>query len=321
MLAEMDKLRIAILDDYQNVARGLADWDSLNAQVEAFHEHFPDAETIVARLADFDVLVVMRERTRFPANVLRRLGRLKLIVTTAMANAAIDIPSARALGIVVCGTGYPALSSTPELTWALILAAVRSIPLETQSVREGRWGMSVGSDLEGKTLGLLGLGNIGSRVARVGQAFNMETIAWSQNLTVEKAAEQGVTAVAKDELFTESDVLSVHLILSHRSRGLVGEGELASMKPSALLVNTSRGPIVDEDALVRALQDRTIGGAALDVFDIEPLPDWHPLRTLDNVLITPHIGYVTQANYKVFYEDAVEDIAAFAAGKPVRVLG
>jgi phosphoglycerate dehydrogenase-like enzyme len=317
----MDNMRIAILDDYQNVARELADWDSLNAKAEVFHDHFPDAETVVARLAEFDVLVAMRERTKFPADVLRRLGRLKLLVTTGMGNAAIDIPAARAQGIVVCGTDYPSLSATPELTWALILAAIRSIPLETQSVREGRWGMSVGSDLEGKTLGLLGLGTIGSRVARVGQAFNMETIAWSQNLAPEKAAEHGVTAVSKQELFTRSDVLSVHLILSDRSRGLVGAAELASMKPSALLVNTSRGPIVDEDALVRALQERTIGGAALDVFDVEPLPDRHVLRTLDNVLITPHIGYVTQGNYKVFYEEAVEDIAAFAAGKPVRVLG
>jgi phosphoglycerate dehydrogenase-like enzyme len=313
-------MRIAILDDYQNVARDFADWDSLNAQVEVFNDHLPDPDTIVARLAEFDVLMLMRERTPFPADVLRRLGRLKLLVTTAMGNAAIDIAAASALGIVVCGTSYPSRAATPELTWALILAAVRSISLETQSVREGKWGMRVGAELEGKTLGLLGLGNIGSRVAKVGQAFNMETIAWSQNLTAEKAAEHGVTAVSKKELFTRSDVVSVHLVLSERSRGLVGADELAAMKPSALLVNTSRGPIVDEDALVRALQQRKIGGAALDVFNIEPLPKEHALRTLDNVVITPHIGYVTDRNYKAFYKEAVEDIAAFAAGKPIRVL-
>jgi phosphoglycerate dehydrogenase-like enzyme len=316
----MDDMRIAILDDYQHVAKGFGDWDSLNARVEAFHEPFPDTETLVAQLAGFDVLVSMRERTKFPADVLRQLGNLKLLVTTGMANAAIDVPAAKALGIVVCGTDYRFLGSTPELTWALILAASRRIPAETRLIREGGWQMSVGSDLEGKTLGLLGLGRIGSRVAKVGQAFNMRTIAWSQNLTAGKAAECGVTAVSKQELFTQSDVLSIHLILSDRSRGLVGAGELALMKASSLLVNTSRGPIVDEGALVRALQERRIGGAALDVFDIEPLPKRHVLRTLDNAVITPHIGYVTEGHYKVFYEEAVEDIAAFVAGKPVRVI-
>ncbi|MFC9766544.1 D-2-hydroxyacid dehydrogenase family protein [Rhodococcus jostii] len=313
-------MRIAILDDYQHVAREYADWDSLNARVEVIHDPFPDTETLVARLAEFDVLVAMRERTQFPADVLRRLGRLKLLVTTGPANAVIDVPAARELGITVCGTRYPFSSATSELAWALILAAVRNVPAETRSVREGGWQMSVGSGLEGKTLGLLGLGRTGSRVARVGQAFDMETIAWSQNLTTEKAAEHGVRAVSKQELFARSDVLSVHLVLSDRSRGLVGAGELAAMKPSALLVNTSRGPIVDEDALVHALQERKIGGAALDVFGTEPLPERHVLRTLENVVITPHLGYVTHGTYKVFYEEAVEDIAAFAAGKPIRVV-
>jgi phosphoglycerate dehydrogenase-like enzyme len=316
----MDNMQIAILDDYQHVARTFADWDSLNARVEVFHDPFPDAETLIARLAEFDVLVAMRERTKFPADVLGRLGRLKLLVTTAMGNAVIDIPAAGARGIVVSGTGYRFFGSTPELTWALILGALRNIPAETRFVREGGWQMSVGSGLEGKTLGLLGLGTIGSRVARVGQAFNMETIAWSQNLTGAKAAGHGVTAVSREELFTRSDVLSVHLILSDRSRGLVGASDLALMKPSSLVVNTSRGPIVDEAALVSALQERRIGGAALDVFDIEPLPKGHAFRTLDNVLATPHLGYVTKEHYRVFYEDAVEDIAAFAAGQPIRVL-
>jgi phosphoglycerate dehydrogenase-like enzyme len=313
-------MRIAVLDDYQRAARGFADWDSLNAQVEFFHVSFPDAETVVQELAPFDVAVAMRERTPFPADVLRRLDRLRLLVTTAMGNAAIDIPAATAEGIVVSGTDYPFVSSTSELTWAAILAAVRNIPAETRSVAEGGWQTGVGVGLEGKTLGLLGLGRVGSRVARVGQAFDMETIAWSENLTSEKAAEHRVTAVSKQELFARSDVLSVHLILSDRTRGLVGATEPASMKPSALLVNTSRGPIVDEEALVSAIQNRRIGGAALDVFGVEPLPQRHALRTLDNVVAIPHIGYVTQGNYEVFYQHAVEDIAAFAAGTPIRVI-
>jgi phosphoglycerate dehydrogenase-like enzyme len=302
------------------VARKYGDWDSLDAQVEVFHDPFPDTDAVVAQLAEFDVLVAMRERTRFPAEVLRGLKNLKLLVTTGPANAAIDVAAAQVQGILVCGTGYPELGSTSELTWALILAAIRNIPAETRFMREGGWQIGVGSGLEGKTLGLLGLGKLGSRVAKVGQAFGMEIIAWSQNLTAEKAAEHGVTAVTKNELFTRSDVLSIHVMLSDRSRGLVGLPELAAMKPTALLVNTSRGPIVDEDALVQALLERTIGGAALDVFDVEPLPEHHILRRLDNAVITPHIGYVTEGQYKVFYQDAVEDIAAFIAGKPIRVV-
>jgi phosphoglycerate dehydrogenase-like enzyme len=265
-------------------------------------------------------LVAMRERTRFPAEVLARLPRLKLLVTTAPANAAIDIAAAKAHGIVVSGTGYPDVAATSELTWALILAVVRRLPAETQHLREGGWQSSVGTRLEGKTLGLVGLGRLGSRVARVGQAFGMETIAWSQNLTAEQAARHGVTAVSKHELFTRADVLSVHLVLSDRSRGLVGAAELAAMKPTSVLVNTSRGPIIDEDALVHVLQQGRIGGAGLDVFNVEPLPVDHPLRTLGNVVATPHIGYVTNGNYQVFYQEAVEDIAAFVAGKPIRIV-
>ena len=316
----MSTLRIAVIDDYQHVARKYGDWDCLDAEVEMFHEPFPDTDAVVSQLAGFDVLVVMRERTRFPAEVLRGLKELKLLVTTGPANAAIDVGAATAQGIVVCGTGYPELGSTSELTWALILAAVRHIPAETRLVREGGWQMGIGSGLEGKTLGLLGLGKLGSRVAQVGLAFGMEIIAWSQNLTAEKAAEHGVTAVTKSELFTRSDVLSIHVMLSDRSRGLVGPAELDAMKPTALLVNTSRGPIVDEAALVQALVERKIGGAALDVFDVEPLPEQHILRRLDNAIITPHIGYVTEGQYKVFYQDAVEDIAAFVAGAPIRVV-
>jgi phosphoglycerate dehydrogenase-like enzyme len=320
MKTKMNTLRIAVIDDYQHAARKYGDWASLDAEVEMFHEPLGDADAVVSQLAEFDVVVATQERTRFPAEALRGLRKLKLLVTTGPANAAIDITAATAEGIVVCGTGYPELGSTSELTWALILAAVRNIPAETRFVREGGWQTSVGSGLEGKTLGLLGLGRLGSRVAKVGQAFGMKTIAWSQNLTAEKAAEHGVTAVTKNELFTRSDVLSIHVMLSDRSRGLVGSAELAAMKPTALLVNTSRGPIVDEDALVQALLERKIGGAALDVFSIEPLPQRHILRRLENVIATPHIGYVTEGQYQVFYQDAVEDIAAFIAGKPIRVV-
>jgi phosphoglycerate dehydrogenase-like enzyme len=313
-------LRIAVLDDYQRVARNYADWDSLDSHVEFFHDAFPDADAVVSALTDFDVVVAMRERTRFPADVLSRLERLKLLVTTAPANAAIDVPAANAQGVVVCGTGYPDVAATSELTWGLILAAVRNLPTETRRVREGGWQMTVGTRLEGKTLGLLGLGRLGARVAKVAHAFGMETIAWSQNLTAEKAAVHGVTAVSKEELFTRSDVVSVHLVLSERTRHLIGAAELSSMKPTSVLVNTSRGPIIDEDALVHALREGVIGGAALDVFETEPLPPQHPLRTLDNATVTPHIGYVTDGNYKVFYAEAVEDIAAFVAGEPIRIV-
>jgi phosphoglycerate dehydrogenase-like enzyme len=316
----MSKLCIAVLDDYPYAARKGGHWDSLDAEVVVFHEPFPGAEAVVTALAEFDVVVAMRERTGFPAEVLRGLKRLKLLVTTAPANAAIDVRAANEQGVVVCGTGYPEFGSTSELSWALILATVRNVPAETRFVRHGGWQMSVGRGLEGKTFGLLGLGRLGSRVAKVGQAFNMETIAWSQTLTAENAAEHGVTAVTKDELFTRSDVVSIHVMLSERSRGLVGAAELAAMKPTALLVNTSRGPIVDEDALVDALLERRIGGAALDVLTVEPLPPRHILRRLDNALITSHIGYVTEGQYEVFCRDAVEDIAAFIAGNPIRVV-
>jgi phosphoglycerate dehydrogenase-like enzyme len=312
-------MRIAILDDYQHVALGFGDWGSLDADIEVFHEPFADEDALARGLAGFDVLVVMRERTPIGGELLRRLTDLRLLVTTGERNRSIDIPAARDLGITVCATDYLTYP-TVELTWALVLAAVRDIPGENRSVRDGGWQLGVGTDLHGKTLGLLGLGRLGSKVARIGQAFDMETIAWSQNLTPEKAAEHGVKSVTKEELFARSDVLSIHLVLSDRSRGLVGAGELAAMKPTALLVNTSRGPIVDEDALLAALRERRIGGAALDVYATEPLPSRHPLRQLDNALLTPHIGYVSRNQYEVFYRGAVEDIAAFAAGAPVRVI-
>jgi len=317
----MTRMRIAILNDYQHAALDLADWDSLGAEeVKVFDEAFPDDDALVDQLKEFDVLVAMRERTRFPAQVLNRLDRLKLIVTTGWANMGIDYDAANANGITLCGTGYPFSSCTSELAWALILAAARQIPAEIGSVRAGGWGKTVGIGLEGRTLGLVGLGTLGTRVARVGQAFDMNTIAWSQNLTVEKAAEKGVTYVSKRELFAQSDFVVINLILSKRTRGLVGADDIAAMKSTAFLINTSRGPILDEDALVEALQERRIAGAGLDTVNVEPLPLDHPLRSLDNAVVTPHIGYVTDGNYKVFYEEMVEDIAAFAAGEPIRVL-
>ncbi|MFE5564257.1 D-2-hydroxyacid dehydrogenase family protein [Amycolatopsis japonica] len=312
-------MKIAILDDYQEVALGFGDWDSLGAEIEVFTKPFADPADVVGRLRDFEVVVAMRERTRFPAEVLDRLPALRLLVSTGHRNAAIDVAAARRNGVVVSSTGYIAAPAA-EHTWALILAAARNVPVESRNMREGGWQTTVGTILAGKTLGLLGLGRLGAGAAKIGQAFGMETIAWSQNLTQEKAGPHGVTAVSKDELFARADVLSVHLVLSGRSRGLVGAPELAAMKPTAMLVNTSRGPIVDEAALVDALRRKEIAVAALDVYDVEPLPSEHPLRTLDNVVLTPHIGYVTREAYEIFYRDAVEDIAAFQAGSPIRVM-
>jgi phosphoglycerate dehydrogenase-like enzyme len=315
----MVSMKIAILDDYQDVALSFGDWDSLNAEVTVFNRPFLDADDLVGSVAGFDVLVAMRERTRFPAEVLERLTDLRLLVSTGPRNAAIDVPAARKLGIIVCATGYDPYPAA-EHTWAMIFAAARNLHLETASMREGGWQVSMGTGLYGKTLGLLGVGNLGGLAAKAGQAFGMRTIGWSQNLTPEKAAVHGVTAVSKEELFSESDVLSVHLVLSERSRGIVGAPELALMKPSAILVNTSRGPIVDEAALIAALRERRIRAAALDVFDVEPLPADHPLRSLDNAVLTGHVGYVTRELYETFYGDAVEDIAAFAAGTPIRLM-
>jgi phosphoglycerate dehydrogenase-like enzyme len=312
-------MKIAILDDYQNVATSLADWDSLDAEVVVFTKPFTDADEVVRRLAGFGVLVAMRERTRFPAEVLERLTALRLLVSTGPANAAIDVAAARRLGVTVCGTGY-ASHPTAEHTWALILGAARNLVAEADSMRSGGWQVSVGAGLHGKTLGVLGLGRLGSSVARIGQAFGMATIAWSQNLTPEKAAEHGVHAVSKEQLFAESDVLSIHVVLSERTRGLAGAAELRSMKPTALLVNTSRGPVIDEDALVDILRERRIRGAAIDVFGTEPLPADHPLRSLSNALLTGHVGYVTSELYETFYQDAVADIAAFRAGNPIRLM-
>ena len=313
--------RVAILDDYQNVARRMADWASLPAgtDVVVFSDHLSDPGAVAARLADFDAVIAMRERTPFHRTLLERLPKLKLLVTTGMRNASIDVAASVERKIVVCGTAglpYP----TAELTWGLILALFRQIPAEDRATREGRWQISCGLGLNGKTLGVVGLGGLGSRVAKIGRAFEMNVIAWSQNLTAARAAEIGATLVTKDDLLARSDVVSIHLVLSERTRKLFGAHELAQMKRTAFLINTSRGPIVDEVALVAALRQGKLAGAGLDVYDEEPLPLDHPLRNLPNTVITPHLGYVTEEGYRIFYGQALEDVKAWLAGEPVRVL-
>jgi phosphoglycerate dehydrogenase-like enzyme len=302
--------RIAILDDYQNVALEVADWSPVmeRATVTVFNDHLSDRRDIVDRLQGFDIVCVMRERTPLTRDILERLPRLKLIVSTGPRNASIDVEAAAARGIEVMHTGYDS-SPTVELTWALILASARNLTSETASVRSGGWQRTVGDGIRGKLLGVLGLGNIGSQVARIARAFGMEVTAWSENLVPEKAAAVGARLVSKRELFERADILTIHLVLSPRTKGLVGKSELALMKRSARLVNTSRGPIVDETALVEALREGRLAGAAIDVFDVEPLPPEHPFRRLDNVIATPHIGYVSRDLYRVFYQDTVADIA------------
>jgi phosphoglycerate dehydrogenase-like enzyme len=306
------KIAIAVLDDYQGVALQIADWSAVlaRAHVEVFRDHVADEDALVARLLPFDIVCVMRERTPMTRSLIERLPRLKLIASTARRNASIDVAAATERGIEVAHTGYSS-AATVELTWALILASARHITAESASLRSGGWQQTIGEDLAGKTLGILGLGNIGSQVAKVGLAFGVEVIAWSQNLTDAAAAAVGATLVGKDDLFHRADIVSIHLVLSQRTRGLVGEAELARMKPTARLVNTSRGPIVDEAALTHALVTRQIAGAAIDVFDQEPLPPDHPFRSLDNVLATPHIGYVSRNVYERFYGDTVHNILAW----------
>ncbi|PCR95915.1 hydroxyacid dehydrogenase [Pseudomonas fluorescens] len=314
-------VQIAVIDDWQDVARGVVDWSVLDSlgEVTFVHDYPADNATLAERLGRFEVICVMRERTRFDEDLLKRLPNLKLLVTGGMRNAALDIPAAARLGIKVCGTdSYK--HAAPELTWALIMAATRNLVNEANALRAGQWQQGLGGDLHGKTLGILGLGSIGQRVAQFGQVFGMRVIAWSENLTAERAEQAGVTYVSKQQLFEQADVLSVHLVLSDRSRGLVDAQALDWMKPTALLVNTARGPIVDEAALIKALQKQRIGGAALDVFDEEPLPALHPFRTLDNVLATPHVGYVSRQNYQQFFSQMIEDIQAWSAGEPIRLL-
>jgi phosphoglycerate dehydrogenase-like enzyme len=305
-------MKLAILDDYQNVALQLADWSAVrrHAEITVFNDHVADPSAVVERLRPFDAVCVMRERTPLPREVLQQLPNLKLIASTGPRNASINTQTAVDLGIAVTATGY---DSTPtiEFTWSLILASMRSIDREAASLKAGGWQTDLGSNLRGKNLGVIGLGNIGKEVARIGLVFGMKVIAWSQNLTEEKASAAGASLVDKQTLFREADIVTVHLVLSHRTRGLIGAPELAVMKPTARLVNTSRGPIVDEPALIEALQARRIAGAAVDVFETEPLQADHPFRKLDNVLATPHIGYVTEDLYRTFYGDAAASIAAW----------
>ncbi|MGD6748281.1 D-2-hydroxyacid dehydrogenase family protein [Streptomyces sp. BH106] len=317
-------LRCAVLDDYQGVARELADWDRLSGRVDVtyLNRYIDTHDELVALLGDCEIVVVMRERTPFPAELIARLPKLRLLVTSGMRNASIDLDAAAAHGVTVCGT-----ASNPEppveLTWALILGLARGVLTEGANLRDGGpWQSTLGADLHGRRLGLLGLGKIGARVARVGTAFGMDVTAWSQNLTAERAAEAGATlAASKEELLEAGDFVSVHLVLGDRTRGLLGADELRRMRRTAYLVNTSRAAIVDQEALVRALREGWIAGAGSDVFDTEPLPAEHPLRTAPNFLGLPHLGYVTRRNYEGFYQGAVEDIEAYLAGSPVRTLG
>jgi phosphoglycerate dehydrogenase-like enzyme len=305
-------LKIAILDDYQNVALKMADWSTLTnrAEIIVFNDHIADPGALVERLLPFDVVCVMRERTPLPRDIIEHLPRLKLIASTGARNASVDIAAAQERGISVTNTGYYSWP-TIELTWALILGSARHLIQETRSVRDGGWQTALGDNLHGKVLGVMGLGNIGREVARIGHAFGMKIVAWSQNLTLEVANAAGATLVAKSDLFRTADFVTVHLILSRRTRGLVGAAELELMKPTARLINTSRGPIVDEASLIAVLQSRAIAGAALDVFDREPLPRDHPFRFLDNVIATPHIGYVADDLYRTFYGDTVASITSW----------
>src|ERR1700722_5588174 len=305
-------MKIAILDDYQNVALEMADWTALTsrAEITVFNDHLVDVEALIERLAPFDIICVMRERTPLPREVLQRLPRLRLIASTGPRNTSIDMTAAKELGIEVTGTGY---ESTPtiEHTWALILASARSIVRENEALRDGLWQTSIGEELRSKTLGILGLGNIGREVARIGRAFGMKVIAWSEHLTQENAEAAGAKLVSKEELFRQADILTVHLVLSPRTKGLVGANELGLMKPTARLVNTSRGPIVDEAALIKAIRSLAIAGAGIDVFGVEPLPPEHPFRGMTNILATPHIGYVTDSLYRTFFGDVVKSITAW----------
>jgi phosphoglycerate dehydrogenase-like enzyme len=316
-------LRCAVLDDYQDAARRFGDWNKLADRVElrVMTDHVDDRAAVAAALADTEIVIAMRERTPFDRALFERLPKLKLLVTTGMKNASIDLKAAVDHGVTVCGTGASP-GATAELTWGLIHALMRQIPREFENFRNGgKWQLTVGRELAGRRLGVIGLGRLGSRVARVGLAFEMKVAAWSRNLTRERCAEVGVEhAGSLEDLLRTSDIVSIHVVLSDRTLGLLGARELGLLQPHAILINTSRGPIIDEAALVAALREKRIAGAGLDVFDKEPLPRDHPLRRLDNVVATPHLGYVTEETYRIYYEEAVEDIAAWLAGKPVRVI-
>ena len=315
-------MRCAILDDYQNVVLKVADWSALkgNVDLQVFDAHLGGADKVIAALKDFEIIVAMRERTAFPRAVIEALPKLKLLITTGLRNASIDTEAAKARGVTVCGTpsfGNP----TSGIAIGLMLELTRHIGYENARLHAGAvWQSTIGPDLDGLTLGILGLGKLGTRTANIAKAFGMKVIGWSQNLTEEKCRETGVGYVSKDDLFRQSDFITIHVVLSQRTRGLVGAKELGLMKPSAFLINTSRGPIVEETALLSVLREKKIAGAGLDVFDVEPLPLDHPLRKMNNVVITPHLGYVSEQNYRAYFAGVVEDISAFLNGKPVRVI-
>jgi phosphoglycerate dehydrogenase-like enzyme len=315
-------VRCAILDDYQNVVLKVIDWSKVKGDldIKVFNEHLGGPDKVIAALKGFQIVVAMRERTGFPKQVIDALPDLKLLITTGMRNASIDTEAAKARGVTVCGTpnfGNP----TSGITIGLMLELTRHIGYENARLHAGAtWQTTIGPDLEGLTLGVLGLGRLGTHTANIAKAFGMKVIAWSQNLTPEKCAAAGVGYVSKDELFRQSDFITIHIVLSPRSRGLVGAKELGLMKSTAFIINTSRGPLIDEPALIAALREKKIAGAGLDVFDAEPLPLDHPFRKMDNVVITPHLGYVTEQNYRHYFTGAVEDIRGFLDGKPVRLL-
>jgi len=314
--------KIAILDDYANAALTSADWSSLPGGFEpvVFTDNLVDHDALVERLADFEIVCAMRERTPFPGEVFRRLPNLKLFITSGMRNKAVDFAAAREMGVMTCGTDSPG-SSTVELTWALVLGTMRNVAFDYLTMRQGGWQDRTGVAVSGKTLGLIGLGRLGGMMAEIAPKFGLDVIAWSQNLTTERCAEVGADLVTKEELFRRADIVSIHVILGERTRGLVTAAELGLMKRSAILVNTSRGPIVEQAALIDALTSGGIRAAAVDVYDQEPLPADHPFRRIDNLLTTPHVGYVTEESYRTFYSQMVENIRAWADGSPTRVIG
>jgi D-3-phosphoglycerate dehydrogenase len=318
----MPRYRCAILDDYQNVVLKVTDWSKVagDLDIKVFNDHLGGADNVVKALQGFNIICAMRERTPFPRAVIEKLPDLKLLITTGLRNASIDVAAAKDHGVVVCGT--PSVGNpTSGIAIGLMLELTRRIGYENARMKAGAsWQSTIGVDLDGLTLGVLGLGKLGTRTANIAKAFGMKVIAWSQNLTPEKCKEAGVDYVSKEDLFRQADFITIHVVLSQRSRGLVGASEIALMKPSAYIINTSRGPIIDEAALLAALQDKKIGGAGLDTFDVEPLPTDHPLRKLDNVVLTPHLGYVATQNYRAYFAGVVDDIRAFIDGKPVRVM-
>jgi phosphoglycerate dehydrogenase-like enzyme len=315
-------VRAAILDDYQNISMKMADWSAIakDVEIEVFNKPFTSQDEVIKCLQGFAIVVGMRERTAFPRKVIDALPDLKLLITTGARNNSFDVKACSERGVTVCGTGSFG-SPTTGIAFGLMLELTRRIGFENARLKAGApWQTTIGRDLEGLTLGVLGLGKLGQRSAAVGKAFGMKTIAWSQNLTEEKAKVSGADYVSREDLFRNSDIVTIHVVLSDRSRGLVGQKELGLMKKTAYLINTSRGPIVDEKALIAALQNKAIAGAGLDVFDVEPLPLDHPFRKMDNVVITPHLGYVSEQNYRKYFPDVVEDIRAWLNGKPVRVI-